>query len=51
MTEKDNQLHEKYKELSKEMNHLFYKGFSDNEIDIFEQNLKKTLQNLTGFYK
>ena len=50
LTEKDKQLHEKYKELSKEMNKLFYKGFSDKEIDIFEQFLQKALQNLTNFY-
>ena len=50
LTEKDKQLHGKYKELSKEMTQLFYKGFSDKEIDIFEQYLQKALQNLTNFY-
>ncbi|MHA1474036.1 MAG: MarR family winged helix-turn-helix transcriptional regulator [Promethearchaeota archaeon] len=50
LTEKDKQLHEKYEELSKEMNQLFYNGFSNKEIDIFEQFLQKALQNLTDFY-
>ena len=51
LTERDKQLHEKYKELSKEMNQLFYKGFSNKEIDTFEQYLQKALQNLIDFYK
>ena len=50
LTEKDKQLHEKYEELSKEMNQLFYNGFSNKEIDIFEQYLEKALKNLTDFY-
>ena len=50
LTEKDKQLHEKYKELSKEMNQLFYKGFLNKEIDTFEQYLEKSLKNLTDFY-
>ena len=51
LTEKDKQLHEKYKELSNEMIQLFYKGFSDKEIDTFEQYLEKSLKNLTDFDK
>ena len=50
LTEKDKQLHGKYKKLSKEMNQLFYNGFSNEEIDIFEERLQKGLQNLTDFY-
>lgn len=50
LTEKDIQLHEKYTQLSKEMNQLFYQGFSNKEIDTFEQYLQKALKNLTDFY-
>jgi len=50
LTEKDKQLPGKYKELSKEMNQLFYKGFSNKEINTFEEFLQKGLQNLTDFY-
>ena len=50
LTEKDIQLHEKYTQLSKEMNQLFYKGFSNKEIDTFEQYLQKALKNLKDYY-
>ena len=50
LTEKDTKLYDKYKELSKEMNQLFYNGFSNKEIDTFEQCLEKSLKNLTDFY-
>ena len=51
LTEKDIQLHEKYTQLSKEMNQLFYQGFSNKEIDTFEQYLQKALMNLTDYYE
>ena len=50
-TNKDKNLESKYVELSGEITNLFYKGFSKNEIDRFENNLAKILDNLTDFEK
>jgi MarR family transcriptional regulator, organic hydroperoxide resistance regulator len=47
LTEKDRLLREIYTLISDEMNDLVYRGFSDAEIDAFEGQLKKILQNLT----
>ncbi len=48
-TNKDKPLESKYVELSQEITKLFYKRFSKNEIDRFENNLAKILDNLTIF--
>lgn len=46
LTEKDKSLHEKYRQVSLEMTELFYQGFSNDEIDLFEKQLEKTYKNL-----
>jgi len=45
-TEKDKRLENKYTEVSNVMTELFYKDFSPNEIDEFENYLKRILANL-----
>jgi DNA-binding MarR family transcriptional regulator len=45
-TEKDKQFQEKYLAISDEMNNLFYKNFSELEIDLFEKSLQRILDNL-----
>ena len=39
---------EAYERVSEQMNALFYRGFSQAEIDAFEGALDRILQNLTG---
>lgn len=41
------QLHDQYGQVSDEMNQIFYKGFSDEEILTLETGLGKVLENLT----
>ena len=48
-TNKDKNLESRYVELSQEITKLFYKGFSKNEIDRFENDLAKILDNLTDY--
>ncbi len=48
-TNKDKTLENRYVELSGEITKLFYKGFSKTEIDRFENDLKKILDNLTEY--
>jgi len=50
-TNKDKNLESKYVELSGEITKLYYKGFSKNQIDRFENDLAKILDNLTEFEK
>ena len=50
-TNKDKTLESKYVELSQEITKLFYKDFSKVEIDRFENNLARILDNLTAFEK
>lgn len=45
-TDKNNQLQEIYQQVSKEMLELFYAGFKHQEIDIFEDCLRRILNNL-----
>lgn len=45
------QLEQIYSKISNEMNELFYDGFKSNEIELFENNLKKVYDNLTKFKK
>jgi DNA-binding MarR family transcriptional regulator len=47
LTEATRKLHEKYLAVSKDMTELFYRGFSDEDIDLFEEYLQKLLLNLT----
>ena len=46
LTEKDKQLQDDYTRLSHEMAGLFYKGFSEKEVDAFAEALRKVLANL-----
>ncbi len=48
-TKKDKNLETKYVELSGEITKLFYKGFSKTQIDRFEKDLARILDNLTDF--
>ena len=48
-TNKDKALENRYVELSQEMTKLFYQGFKESEIERFEQDLAKILDNLTAF--
>jgi DNA-binding MarR family transcriptional regulator len=48
-TEKDRAMEKKYVEVSEEMTRLFYKKFSRSQIDRFENDLERILDNLTEF--
>lgn len=48
-TKKDKMLESKYVELSQELTKPFYKGFSKSQIDRFENDLAKILDNLTEY--
>jgi len=48
-TEKDRAMEKKYVEVSEEMTRLFYKQFSRSQIDRFENDLERILDNLTEF--
>jgi DNA-binding MarR family transcriptional regulator len=47
-TEKDRAWQETYVQASQDMTRLFYDGFSESEIDEFEQYLRRVLDNLTA---
>jgi len=47
-TEKDKNLNEKYVQISQKMNGLYYKGFTDKEIDDFEGYLSRIFDNLSS---
>lgn len=47
LTESAKGLRAQYNEVSEKMNEIFYKGFSDEEILVFEKSLMKILNNLT----
>ncbi|MBY8991857.1 MAG: MarR family transcriptional regulator [Candidatus Lokiarchaeota archaeon] len=49
LTEEDKELQEKYVEVSNQMKDLFYKGFTEEDIDEFEEYLKRLLDNLTDY--
>ena len=51
LTEKAQGMQKKYNEVSEEMNIIFYKGFTENEILDFENYLGKILENLTNIWK
>ena len=46
LTDSAKGLKDKYNAVSSEMNEIFYKGFSDEEILAFEEKLGKILENL-----
>ncbi|MCL2494051.1 MAG: MarR family transcriptional regulator [Oscillospiraceae bacterium] len=45
-TEKAHEYREKYDWISDRMSEIFYRGFSDDEITAFENQLRKIIQNL-----
>jgi DNA-binding MarR family transcriptional regulator len=47
LTEKDKYLQKVYSKVSDEMINIFYREFSQEEIDVFEGYLKRVLANLT----
>jgi len=48
LAEKDRRLQEAYTRISREMASLAYRGFSGKEIDVFEEDLGRVLDNLRG---
>ena len=48
LTKKNDELQDKYFQVSTKMTKLFYKGFSEEEIDEFEDFLRRLLNNLTS---
>lgn len=46
LTEKSRELKDKYDEVSRKMSEIFYKGFSDSEIQQFENYLSRIIHNL-----
>ncbi len=46
LTEKAKSMEEKYREVSEQMNRIFYKGFTDQEIAEFDHELERILKNL-----
>ncbi|MFX1552118.1 MAG: MarR family winged helix-turn-helix transcriptional regulator [Promethearchaeota archaeon] len=49
LTKRNKELQEKYIQVSLAMRELFYKGFSEKEIDEFESYLRRLLENLTNY--
>lgn len=47
-TEKDESWQEVYAQVSQDMGRLYYDGFSESEIDEFEQYLRRLLDNLVA---
>ncbi len=48
LTEKNRLLKDRYDRVSKEMTEHFYEGFSTEEVDSFEDYLRRVLRNLSG---
>ena len=51
LTKKNKELQDKYLQVSNAMNDIYYKNFSEQEIDDFEKSLKKILDNLAKYYE
>lgn len=49
LTEYAKNLQEKYEQVSQEMNHLFYQGFTEAERETFEQYLARILDTLAQY--
>ena len=47
LTKTARSLKEQYNEVSTQMNGIFYRGFNNKEIVLFEKNLDRILKNLT----
>ena len=50
-TMKDRRYEQRYIKVSQDMTETFYRGFSRNEIDVFEEYLRRILQNLVSYEK
>ena len=48
ITEDARKLSDEYDRVSRQMNEIYYAGFSDDEIVTFEKNLQRILSNLTN---
>ena len=48
LTPKAHALSDAYNQVSREMNEIYYAGFSNEEIVAFENNLRRVLLNLNG---
>lgn len=48
LTEAARNLKGRYDDVSMRMNEIFYEGFTDEEITLFEKRLVRILDNLTG---
>ena len=48
LTDKAKELKENYLDVSKQMEKIFYKNFTDKQIENFENTLKKIIENLEG---
>lgn len=46
LTDEARGMESKYQEVSREMSLIFYKGFTDEEIDILDTGLERVLKNL-----
>ncbi len=46
LTEQAHSLSSGYDKVSREMSEIYYKGFSDDEILVFEQTLRRIMKNL-----
>lgn len=46
LTDKAKELKENYLDVSKQMEKIFYKNFTDKQIENFEKTLKKIIENL-----
>lgn len=51
LTNEDKALQKKYIDVSNQMKDLYYKGFTEEDIDEFEKYLKRLLDNLTDYNK
>ncbi len=49
LTEKNQELQEKYVQVSSEMNEIYYHGFIEQEKDEFDRYLERILENLTTY--
>jgi len=46
VTEKAGRYREKYDSISEKMSEMFYNGFTDSEIAVFENQLRRIIKNL-----
>src|SRR4030042_4081573 len=49
LSEKDRSLHNQYTQVSQKMNGIYYKGFNNEEIEVFENYLSRIFTNLVEY--